>query len=84
VPLTKGAGDNTGQSISSLASIDGATYQVEATETMELDTWDIGSLSGALAVSSVSLAVTYSVAPTYAGATAIQWARQEQHMPILE
>jgi len=76
IPLTKGAADNTGQSIASLAAIDGSTYQVEATETMELDTWDVGSLSGALSVSAASLVVTYSVAPTYAGTSAIQWARQ--------
>lgn len=76
VPLMKGAADNTLQSITSLAALDSNTYQVMATRTMEIDTFNVSTLSNALPVSSAALAVTYTVSGTYAGSNPIQWARQ--------
>ncbi|MCU0851902.1 MAG: hypothetical protein MUC90_01400, partial [Thermoplasmata archaeon] len=75
-PATKGAADNTGEVISDLASVDGATYQVTQAETMEIETWTLAGLSDSLPVSSVSLLATYTVSPTYAGTAALQYARE--------
>jgi len=72
-PLTKGGADNTGESLTNLAALDGLTYQVRATETMEIETWDAGTLSDALLVSSATLIVTYSPATNYAGTNPIRW-----------
>jgi subtilase family serine protease/ribosomal protein L40E len=74
VALTKGLADNTGQSILDLALIDSNTYEVEAQETMELDTWDNGSTDGGLSVASATIMATYSVAANYDGDRAIEWA----------
>ena len=74
VALTQGGADDTDQSLSSLELIDVNTYEVEAQETMELDTWDNGTTDGGLSVSSATVMVTYSVAADYAGSNAFQWA----------
>ncbi|MBU1158218.1 MAG: hypothetical protein KKE24_02650 [Candidatus Thermoplasmatota archaeon] len=73
-PLTKGVADNTGQSIASLAIVDGSTYEVAAQETLAIDTWGPSLLGAALEVSSITLVASYSVSPTYAGTNSIQWA----------
>ncbi|MGQ9588094.1 MAG: CARDB domain-containing protein [Thermoplasmata archaeon] len=76
-PATQGGGDTTiGQDVASLEAVDGNTYQVDAQQTMEIDTWDVGGLGDALSVSSATIIVTYSVAPGYQGNMAIEWARQ--------
>ncbi|MCJ7562044.1 MAG: hypothetical protein MUO84_03425 [Thermoplasmata archaeon] len=73
-PLTKGVADNTAQSIVNLATIDGSTYEVEALETLAIDTWQTVTIDALLEVSSITLVATYSVSPTYAGTNSIQWA----------
>ncbi|MCJ7490449.1 MAG: hypothetical protein MUO87_10020, partial [Thermoplasmata archaeon] len=47
-------------------------YEVEPTETMEIDTWDVNGLADALEVSSASIVVTYSVDPVYNGGSALE------------
>ncbi len=73
-PLTKGVADTTGQNIANLATLDGSTYEVEAQETLAMDTWDTTPMSASLEVSSITLVASYSVSPTYVGTNSIQWA----------
>lgn len=76
VPLTRGVSDTTTGSLSSLASVDGQRIQVLPSQSLEIDTWDVDGLSDTLPVGSASVIATYSVAPSYSGSRAIQWARQ--------
>ncbi|HUU07000.1 MAG TPA: hypothetical protein VMW88_01145, partial [Thermoplasmata archaeon] len=71
IPATKGVADDTDASIGNLAVVEGLTYEVEPTETMEIDTWDVNGLADALEVSSASVVVTYSVDPAYNGGNAL-------------
>lgn len=76
VPSTKGAADNTGEPIANIQTQDGITYDVLAGETLEMDTWTVGSLSDSLPIVSAELRVVYTASPTYNGNQSIQWAVQ--------
>lgn len=70
-------GDTTvGEDVDALAAVDSWAYVVEAGETMEMETWDVGTLLDATDISSASIVVRYSVDPTYDGATFLQWKRE--------
>ncbi len=79
IPNSPAAGDTTvGEDIGALAAVDSWAYIVEAGETMEIETWDVGGLLDTTAISSASIVVTYSVDPTYNDPTpsSIQWKRE--------
>lgn len=76
IPATKGAADNTGESVMSLAFNDGWTYAVGAQMTLEIESWDVGPLADEALLSSATLVVTYFVDPTYQGADPILWAME--------
>ena len=64
-PASKGASDDTGQNLASLASVDSLAYIVDSGETMEIASWDPGALLDTTSISSASIVATYSVDPAY-------------------
>ncbi|MCU0859262.1 MAG: hypothetical protein MUE55_01570, partial [Thermoplasmata archaeon] len=74
LPSVKGAADNTGENLAYLESLDSITYEVSPQTTMEIETWDVGTILDSMPVSSASILVTYSVASNYVGTNAVQWA----------